>query len=103
MKPNAKVVVGALLIWIILVFIGASGCAVRRPFAKAQLIVPNDCIVSIEKQPDTECRQNADGTGRMLCYNLKLTKKVGCERVVPPGAPKPKDSVLHTESGVSQP
>lgn len=92
-STSAKWYGGALLLLML------GGCMPLPKRAKAQLIVPHDCIVRIDIEPDTECRQNVDGTGRMLCYNLKLIKKKGCEYVTP----SPQAQVPDAQGRVQEP
>lgn len=57
-----------------------SGCAMKHVEVRpAAVIVPNECIESIKKTPETWCEISGDG--KLNCHGAAVSRFVGCEVV----------------------
>lgn len=54
------------------------GCAAQKPI-KAQVVVPRDCMTSVELTDKAEC--HGDDVEHLHCTGFKLTKRQGCEQL----------------------
>jgi hypothetical protein len=55
-----------------------AGCASHKPVTRGKVVVPNECIQSLNKTPETWCE--ISDKGELQCHNATITRVVGCEK-----------------------